>query len=1641
MAVDKCNFTDVQTMFVCIGSCVSTSDIFKIATFTTSERQLCITLNANPSYPYRSIADITMDTCGKTIGVVSQKLKYRKLNFAKAEVQLEFVDTETNQPMGICLYVRDLLEKQSLAADYSCNLWTNVHFLQEGLLVDSDDVRVYSRMVADTIFNQTGVEQSWPHTVGYSVNGSGIVEVTRTGGYPITQGRSHFNPVINIGRDAVPLDAENKFRSPKSIYGETDFTFSWHRTRPSLNISVVPARGIIHGRNWHMVANNETLQAVKTPLAQWGEVMQVPMDSMLVISKGEIVREFVSESIQDCKRRCELTELCSGISYTESQQLCQHTNDRTGTTSFQAEFSTKVKRTAALRDIAQDADIWNRIVPGSLNAFTDRRDLFTQSLIVRPRIPKPARDSDGRDVYELCLPADWQTYPDTATDQVAFLVVQNTLVSMNPSRTYRLRIIDAAQGDSQQDACAAVSDIIEYPLFLNRVVRIPARCLPKLSLNKSYQAVAIETPEPATKHLLFGFYFKVCYDPASMGFVDKESVRVRGVDSRGGIEAVHVGGDITVEYDVNKSPSLWEHYNLPATMPVVLAKIDSGWQGLYKQELLGGQYPIALATHEAVGSKRYRATFTASALTGLHNDSDYVVIAQDTAPLSYAKVQLGGAIRLLSPSFVCQQFDNTQATHVITSQLGQTLTDFGETFNVTLTVSDLDTVQFSYLASNQGAVAKTTKLFEIGADQGSTRPQVRVLYSDGKIQVQSGSGSHDKLPKLHVETCDYKLLGSRCAILNSAPTNTSGDLTSLQIGTYNSSVIIDSDLTWKQFHAECEYLCKKSVDCDMAHSTRTPVAPSSGNFVGTCKLYAHNTVVNGGNTSTFVLNDALSHRACFAIRKCEFELALQSSVSSTDGQICAFVSTAPGTKTCVNRKQMLEAEFSAPTRAPTYAVSSAIYYAFNASRSEACPFGLRKVVNQSECVFAASGLRVRNNDLFSEIRSVQYNGIIYSAMDPYGCFMRTQFDSQIVAFNAYSSGIANHYSQSVAVCAHHGTHPPNALTNSPTSQPTRAPTNNILTVSAKEKLSSWFHSAQIDSATGSWSSQPDVSVSLALESKHWASEIATWREGSVALGHQCEECIEKPCFKRKEAGTHDDCRERCTSENECTAYLFRPNVQGQSACALCRGLVPVTQTSHSLYTSVGSDEVEVDDFETHVLHRPDLNNPYGIVMYETKPIQFNKCLNCTCTTNGLTPHLIVSHNTTVTSCIDSCVKSTECKAAIYAEDVDNTGYNGCAQCKEVTMSSTAQSVSRRMLSTGGEVQYHMQSKWVVGSTDSCSNFCAQTYKTECDGDLYMNYIDRDTLATITRQSKIENAEWMPVPDHIAAETVGVFCNLASGVCFYPKYNTTNGGCAAKPPTSSQQNICPCKLAESEIHTAGNQPTVVFKRQPKFSISRQRCSAMCSLVYSTSYFIHSSEYIDECACYSKLRAISLNSNDKWVKSTSGILYGVLPSGIIGTYVQSNSFLQQGSVSALKGDASSTLRIGSVLPSDRRQNYTVCSLIRVESNGRMSRLATETGDWSLGGGNSGLFEFKDTALGFSLQLSSLSSCKVKGSIINGIQTNRWEGYDTGATEINSDTACDAKCDSLPSCIANSWYPSEKSVFCTRRCLALITTPTPT
>ena len=145
-----CDFADRNSL-TCEPSCSGAQDVF---TIKSTDQNTCLTYQQGESYSADTLHPHLRWAPCHAIDRDNQTLRFKRLSFFNPSgiAQLEF----TAFP-GSCLYVHesmgpDDLLQQHLAVDYSCTQWTSVRFLIQGVVLDSQDSRLYTLVTMDTLF-------------------------------------------------------------------------------------------------------------------------------------------------------------------------------------------------------------------------------------------------------------------------------------------------------------------------------------------------------------------------------------------------------------------------------------------------------------------------------------------------------------------------------------------------------------------------------------------------------------------------------------------------------------------------------------------------------------------------------------------------------------------------------------------------------------------------------------------------------------------------------------------------------------------------------------------------------------------------------------------------------------------------------------------------------------------------------------------------------------------------------------------------------------------------------------------------------------------------------------------------------------------------------------------------------------------------------------------------------------------------------------------------------------------------------------------------------------------------------------------------------------------------------------------------
>ena len=541
LELTPCNFSNVHTMFRCdVGQlgescfecsvgCDTPSSIFRIRSFTGPSfnwrLSQCLTFGGDRVYlaPCRGSSHQSR---------VRQMFTFNLLDSETGRAQLKL------QNLDVCIFVREFQNRHYLGVDYSCTLWTSMRFLREGLLLDSDDVNVYTRAVMDTLHNKETVKRkaivtySVTHALG-SDQGNATVEMAKgvdiVGEYGLPD--SYFSPVVSIGKGAVPKDSFNTFRSESSKYGNTGFVFSWNRIGVSNRTSFVPANGMLKGRNWDVVMNQiGTID--QSPGAKWEVIRATAEETVVRINKNEQMRVFNSSSIQECKRMCELSVSCAAVSWYPTLRRCVHGNERRLINEFDAVVVFSLHRGKSVEEVldrleaervnsivagdaTQRKTVISRIFSGPIDLFTNRPSIQTESIVVEPLHPyRNGIDHRGVSVTDMCIAADFQHYPQGSVAATNLRIKVDNFVYIPSFPRFRLHIVAHNNTALPQQITAlwpaCQSDAFATVLEGNQI-SLPLSCIKALMPNTTYFIYAKSTVDTQMR-LLFATRFQVCYE-------------------------------------------------------------------------------------------------------------------------------------------------------------------------------------------------------------------------------------------------------------------------------------------------------------------------------------------------------------------------------------------------------------------------------------------------------------------------------------------------------------------------------------------------------------------------------------------------------------------------------------------------------------------------------------------------------------------------------------------------------------------------------------------------------------------------------------------------------------------------------------------------------------------------------------------------------------------------------------------------------------------------------------------------------------------------------------------------------------------------------------------------------------------------
>ena len=483
----------------CKGNCDDTDSVFRLK-FTL--RNECVTM-ATPTAARPE--SIYVAACSP-VDTVTQLFKFRVFNASHAQLQ----SLNSGNP---CVFVHSstptLGQASFLAVDYECKHWVSVLMLRRAVLVDSDHSALNSEVLFNTIADANGLG----FTAAFQVRDQKVVyqSTQSVKGEPLS-----FPPRLFFGNDTSPRS--NVFELPLSSHGEGQTVFGANRPPLDNDHLFVPARGILKTRNWDVVHNNLSY-ITAAPAGNWRELAHPPSAtdsrSMLAISQGEVLRTFVADSGDLCRRLCELSELCRAASHSPRSADpsgpvdCVHGTERHSVEKFHVNVNFKANRTRNLRETVQllkanlvDTSWTQNVVNGPVDQYTQQLSLLARRLHLQPaHVNHTMRDDSGRLVQHVCLPSDNAIYPDGAFEATSFRVLENSFYYKHSNDTFTVQLVPVegpaiaecawSLGDTNVGSCSGPYTK-EAPAAVTNgdSVSLPPSCIARLAPNKTYSVVA-----------------------------------------------------------------------------------------------------------------------------------------------------------------------------------------------------------------------------------------------------------------------------------------------------------------------------------------------------------------------------------------------------------------------------------------------------------------------------------------------------------------------------------------------------------------------------------------------------------------------------------------------------------------------------------------------------------------------------------------------------------------------------------------------------------------------------------------------------------------------------------------------------------------------------------------------------------------------------------------------------------------------------------------------------------------------------------------------------------------------------------------------------------------------------------------------
>jgi hypothetical protein len=489
--LEPCNFRKQVLAMWCDSECQRQGDIFRICGYSEDVVRCLALENGELRMALRKTTPQGDD---------AQLLRFHKLDSVNGYAQLVFDHVRMT-----CLYVREYYGTYHLAIDYTCKLWTSVRFLREGVLVDADQPGVYTRMVADTLHADPAFLVSLTFSSNFD-SGDAMIRIPST---------EHFRPRLTIG--SPPEGLANQFRTGHTEHSKTRFTFSKHRTPFSNVTSLIPASGLLVGRNWRVVNQNESTPIVQNPLLSWEDVL--PINTAKQVRIGDASMWSLMYDKSTCKRLCELEHTCVAITWDSENSTCAHATTSGLSRQFYAHIRTRPVRNHTLYELLTTSVLAPHVKLGTIDRHTNRPIRLFKTLVARPRaITKLVDYGEHGLAYEHCMPFDYLNNANLTGDRLKIQIVSNTLDEPQVLNVTQLG------GTTVLDMSACTHTLAEKTVEFEDIV-LPPACTSVLQENVVYRVSAVSSTNK--QRFLYNFRLRVC----PMESFNSTDIQIAGVHS------------------------------------------------------------------------------------------------------------------------------------------------------------------------------------------------------------------------------------------------------------------------------------------------------------------------------------------------------------------------------------------------------------------------------------------------------------------------------------------------------------------------------------------------------------------------------------------------------------------------------------------------------------------------------------------------------------------------------------------------------------------------------------------------------------------------------------------------------------------------------------------------------------------------------------------------------------------------------------------------------------------------------------------------------------------------------------------------------------------------------------------------------